>query len=101
MNEKLRTLWQGLVGQFGRGQSIAQTLVGAVGGRWRDLSGRLRLPRGLRLPGGLRFWITCMSLGFVMAALLSHGRQLRQYPLEVQGWLWLLGGWAVVCSAWW
>lgn len=92
MNEKLGNLWQSLVGQFGRGQSIARTQVGALGGRWRDLSSRLRLPRGLRLPGGLRFWITCMSLGFVMAALLSHGRQLRQYQLDVQGWLWLLLG---------
>jgi hypothetical protein len=45
-----------------------------------------------RLPGGLRLWITCGSLGFLFAALLSHGRQLRQYHLDVQGWLWLTLG---------
>ncbi|MEB3316560.1 MAG: UPF0104 family protein [Cyanobacteriota bacterium] len=27
-----------------------------------------------------------------MAALLSHGRQMRQYNLDAQGWLWLLLG---------
>ncbi len=48
--------------------------------------------RSWRLPGGLRPWITFMSLGFVMAALLSHSRQLRQYQLDAQGWLWLLLG---------
>ncbi|MFN9546884.1 MAG: UPF0104 family protein [Cyanobacteriota bacterium] len=48
--------------------------------------------RGVRLPGGLRPWITCMSLGFLMAALLSHGRQMRQYNLDLQGGLWLLLG---------
>ena len=48
--------------------------------------------RGWRLPGGLRPWITCLSLGFLMAALLSHGRQMRQYNLDAQGWLWLLLG---------
>lgn len=45
-----------------------------------------RLPR---LPGGLRPWISLVSLGFVMAALLSHGRQLLQLSLDPQGWLWL------------
>jgi uncharacterized membrane protein YbhN (UPF0104 family) len=33
-----------------------------------------------------------MSLGFLMAALLSHGGQMRQYSLDSQGWLWLLLG---------
>ncbi len=49
----------------------------------------LRLPT-LRLPGGLRPWITCLSLGFVLAALLGHGRQLLQLSLDAQGWWWLL-----------
>ncbi len=52
-------------------------------------------PRGLRLPplpGGLRRWITCLSLGFVLAALLSHGHQLLQLSLDIQGWLWLVLG---------
>lgn len=48
-----------------------------------------RLPR-LSLPGGLRPWITCLSLGFVLAALLGHGRQLLQLSLDAQGWWWLL-----------
>lgn len=49
-------------------------------------------PKWLVLPGGLRPWITLGSLGFVMAALLSHGRQLVQLRLDGQGWLWLLLG---------
>ena len=49
----------------------------------------LRLP-SLSLPGGLRPWITCLSLGFVLAALLGHGRQLLQLSLDAQGWWWLL-----------
>ena len=49
----------------------------------------LRLPK-LSLPGGLRPWITCLSLGFVLAALLGHGRQLLQLSLDAQGWWWLL-----------
>jgi len=48
-----------------------------------------RLP-SVALPGGLRPWITCLSLGFVLAALLGHGRQLLQLSLDVQGWWWLL-----------
>jgi len=57
--------------------------------------GALRLPAGLRpprLPGGLRPWIICLSLGFVLAALFSHGRQLLQLSLDLQGWLWLVLG---------
>ena len=50
---------------------------------------KLRPPR---LPGGLRPWIICLSLGFVLAALLSHGQQLLQLSLDLQGWLWLLVG---------
>ena len=49
----------------------------------------LRLPP-LSLPGGLRPWIICLSLGFVLAALLGHGRQLLQLSLDAQGWWWLL-----------
>jgi len=54
-----------------------------------------RLPAWLQLPplpGGLRIWITCLSLGFVLAALLSHGHQLLLLSLDIQGWLWLLLG---------
>jgi uncharacterized membrane protein YbhN (UPF0104 family) len=52
---------------------------------------RARLSR-FRPSGGLRPWITLVSLGFVLAALLSHGRQLLQLSLDRQGWLWLLLG---------
>jgi len=50
------------------------------------------LPALPALPGGLRPWITLGSIGFVMAALLSHGRQLVQLRLDGQGWLWLVLG---------
>lgn len=53
-------------------------------------SGRLLALPALKLPGGLRPWITCLSLGFVLAALLGHGRQLLQLSLDAQGWWWLL-----------
>ena len=50
------------------------------------------LPLVGRLPGGARPWISLVSIGFVIAALLSHGRQLLQLSLDPQGWLWLLMG---------
>ncbi|MCS5692793.1 lysylphosphatidylglycerol synthase domain-containing protein [Cyanobium sp. FGCU-6] len=46
----------------------------------------------LRLPGGLRPWITLASLGFVLAALFQHGRQLLLFRIDLQGWLWLTLG---------
>ncbi|MFN5116988.1 MAG: lysylphosphatidylglycerol synthase domain-containing protein [Cyanobacteriota bacterium] len=36
--------------------------------------------------------MSLVSIGFVIAALLSHGRQLLQLSLDPQGWLWLLMG---------
>jgi uncharacterized membrane protein YbhN (UPF0104 family) len=61
--------------------------------------------RGLSLPGGLRPWILCLSLGFLLAALLSHGRRMLQLSLDVQGWLWLLlavglAGLSLVINGW-
>ena len=52
----------------------------------------LRLPQLPRLPGGLKLWISLLSFGFLLAALLGHGRQLLQLSLDGQGWLWLLLG---------
>ena len=46
-----------------------------------------RLPA---LPGGARLWVSLASGGFVVAALLGHGRQLLQLSLDGQGWCWLL-----------
>lgn len=66
------------------GGQLRRTWIGLGGAR---LAGRLG---SLGLPGGLRPWITCLSLGFVLAALLGHGRQLLQLGLDRQGWLWLL-----------
>ncbi|WP_216904767.1 lysylphosphatidylglycerol synthase domain-containing protein [Synechococcus sp. CCY 9618] len=61
----------------------------------RKALGGLKLPSGRRLPalpGGLRPWITLGSIGFVLAALFSHGQQMVQLRLDGQGWLWLLLG---------
>jgi len=52
----------------------------------------LHLPRLPQLPGGLKLWISLLSFGFLLAALLGHGRQLLQLSLDGQGWLWLLLG---------
>ena len=58
----------------------------------RRLSGRWRSGMPFRVPGGLRLWITLLSMGFVLAALVNHGRQLAALSPDVQGWLWLLLG---------
>ncbi|MEB3209130.1 MAG: UPF0104 family protein [Synechococcus sp.] len=47
---------------------------------------------GMVLPGGLKLWISLLSFGFLLAALVGHGRQLLQLSLDGQGWLWLLLG---------
>ena len=47
---------------------------------------------GMGLPGGLKLWISLLSFGFLLAALVGHGRQLLQLSLDRQGWLWLLLG---------
>lgn len=60
--------------------------------RWGSLPTvlpRWGLPRW-SLPGGMRPWITLASFGFVLAALITHGRQLLQLSLDRQGWYWLL-----------
>ena len=55
--------------------------------RWLELWRRrprwlhqLRMPP---LPGGARLWITLASAGFLLAALVSHGRQLLQLSLQL------------------
>jgi uncharacterized membrane protein YbhN (UPF0104 family) len=64
----------------------------SLSARLSSLAGRLRSRWPLHLPGGVRLWITLASLGFVLAALVSHGRQLVQQGLDPQGWLWLVVG---------
>lgn len=51
-----------------------------------------RWPQLPALPGGLRLWVTLLSFGFLLAALMGHGRQLLQLRLDAQGWLWLMLG---------
>jgi uncharacterized membrane protein YbhN (UPF0104 family) len=51
-----------------------------------------RLQRLPPLPGGARLWVTLASFGFLLAALLAHGRQLLELSLDGQGWCWLLLG---------
>jgi uncharacterized membrane protein YbhN (UPF0104 family) len=49
-----------------------------------------RLSSGLaQLPGGLRLWISLLSLGFLLAALVGNGQQLLMIRLEAQAWCWL------------
>ena len=88
MKERIRPLLQRLQALRPRrpvavgsrpGAALSTTLARALA--WRPA-----------LPGGLRPWITLASLGFVLAALLSHGRQLLRLGLDPQGWLWLLLG---------
>ena len=61
-------------------------------GRRQRWSGWLRQRRLPPVPGGLRLWITLISFGFLLAAVLGHGQQLQQQSLDRQGWLWLLLG---------
>lgn len=46
--------------------------------------------RAVELPGGMSLWITFLSFGFLLAALVGHGRQMLQLSLDPQGWWWLL-----------
>jgi uncharacterized membrane protein YbhN (UPF0104 family) len=46
----------------------------------------------LPLPGGLSLWIGLLSFGFLLAALVGHGRQILALSLDLQGWLWLVLG---------
>lgn len=50
------------------------------------------LPSLPPIPGGARLWVTLTSAGFLLAALLGHGRQLLQLSLDGQGWCWLVLG---------
>ena len=46
----------------------------------------------LSLPGGLRLWITLLTLAFVGVALASHATGLRALTISRQGWWFLLLG---------
>jgi uncharacterized membrane protein YbhN (UPF0104 family) len=42
--------------------------------------------------GSVRLWVSLASAGFLLASLLSNGRQMAQLSLDLQGWFWLLLG---------
>ncbi|MFM1811297.1 MAG: hypothetical protein RLZZ336_235 [Cyanobacteriota bacterium] len=44
------------------------------------------------VPPGAARWISLLSLGFLLAALLSHGAQVLALAPDLQGWLWLALG---------
>lgn len=44
----------------------------------------------LKLPGGLRLWVTLASFGFVGWALAGHVAGLRDLTITARGWWWLL-----------
>ena len=43
-----------------------------------------------KLPGGLKLWITLLTLGFVGWALAGHAVGLRSLSITAQGWWWLV-----------
>ncbi|MEB3275872.1 MAG: UPF0104 family protein [Cyanobacteriota bacterium] len=44
------------------------------------------------VPAGIARWITLLSVGFLLAALVGHGAQVLALAPDPQGWLWLLLG---------
>ena len=44
------------------------------------------------VPAGVARWTSLLSLGFLLAALLGHGRAVLALAPDAQGWLWLLLG---------
>lgn len=66
---------------------LPQLPLPSPGPRLRRLAAALR---GMALPGGVSLWITLLSFGFVLAALVGHGRRMLQLSLDPQGWWWLL-----------
>jgi hypothetical protein len=43
-----------------------------------------------KLPGGLKLWITLLTLGFIGWALAGHAVGLRSLSITAQGWWWLV-----------
>jgi hypothetical protein len=75
--------------------ALRRFLQGAQPFSWPGLPAQLRWPKGFNLPpvpGGISLWITLLSLGFLMAALLGHGRAMLQLSLDPQGWSGLVLG---------
>jgi uncharacterized membrane protein YbhN (UPF0104 family) len=75
--------------------ALRRFLQGAQSLSWPGLPAKLRWLEGFKLqpvPGGISLWITLLSLGFLLAALLGHGRAMLQLSLDPQGWSWLVLG---------
>ena len=51
---------------------------------------RFQLLLPAKLPGGLKLWITLLTLGFVGWALAGHAAGLRSLSISAQGWWWLV-----------
>jgi len=49
-----------------------------------------RLPGTISLPGGLKLWVTLLTLSFVAWALQGHLAGLRSLTISTLGWWWLL-----------
>ena len=44
------------------------------------------------LPGGLKLWVTFLTLGFVGWALAGHAKGLSELSISTRGWWWLVTG---------
>ena len=51
---------------------------------------RFRFLLSVKPPGGLKLWITLITLGFVGWALAGHAVGLRALSITSQGWWWLV-----------
>ena len=49
-----------------------------------------RLPGLVSLPGGLKLWVTLLTLSFVAWALQGHVAGLRSLTISALGWWWLM-----------
>ncbi|QNI85845.1 glycosyltransferase 2 family protein [Synechococcus sp. PROS-7-1] len=49
-----------------------------------------RLPWSVSLPGGLKLWVTLLTLSFVAWALKGHLAGLRSLTISALGWWWLM-----------
>ena len=61
------------------------------GGLWARWRASLSAAAAWVPPGAAR-WISLLSLGFLLAALLGHGPAVLALAPDAQGWLWLLLG---------
>ena len=53
---------------------------------------RLRARLTTTLPGGLKLWVTLLTLGFVGWALAGHAKGLSELSISARGWWWLVTG---------